>query len=119
MYTSDLANAARNGFNTLWDQKNSDQARIAIDGIQKGLRCCGSNGPSDWGINIPQSCCDEQTCHLLNAHSKGCGTLLYDFVNDSGLLIAWVAIVFAGIELVGVIFACCRKYFIDSDKKSY
>lgn len=122
MYAGELAAAAQRGFNKLWDNRNTDeQTRIAIDGIQRGIRCCGSNGPADWGLtSIPQSCCDESVCTILNAHQQGCATLLYDFVSTSGLLIAWVAIVFAGIELVGVIFACCLANSIrNANRRQY
>jgi hypothetical protein len=120
MYTGELANAARNGFDKLWQNKDrDDQTKIAIEGIQRGLRCCGSTGPSNWGLSIPSSCCDESVCTLLNSHQSGCGDLLYDFVSGSGLLIAWFAIVFAGIELVGVIFACCREYLIECANRDW
>jgi hypothetical protein len=113
MYTNDLASAAYNGFNKLWENRDNDQqTRIAIEGIQRGIQCCGaSNGPSDWGTSIPASCCAEgQTCTVQNSHPTGCARMIKDFVNQSGLIIAWVAVVFAGIELVGVIFACCCEY---------
>jgi hypothetical protein len=113
MYTEDLANAAKDGFGRLFDDRNNPSTGAAIDQIQRGLQCCGTTGPMSWGVNnIPQSCCnDAASCTLLNAHPTGCSTMLSDIVSGSGLLIAWFAIIFAGIELVGVIFACCRKYF--------
>ena len=110
MYTADLANAAKDGFQRLFDDRNTPATGAAIDQIQRGLQCCGTTGPATWGTSIPSSCCAETTCTIANSHPKGCSTLLYDFVNGSGLLIAWFSIIFAGIELVGVIFACCRKY---------
>ncbi|KAG5678520.1 hypothetical protein PVAND_008187 [Polypedilum vanderplanki] len=124
MYTGELAKAAENGFNKLWENRDTNnETRIAIEGIQRGLRCCGSAGPADWGLlNIPSSCCDDGViaCTVSNAHSDGCATLLSNFVNDSGLLIAWFAIVFAGIELVGVIFACCLANSIrNANRRQY
>jgi len=113
MYTADLANAAKDGFGQLFADRNSQSTAAAIDQIQRGLQCCGTTGPASWGVgSIPQSCCAEASCNLLNSHPTGCSTMLADFINRSGLLIAWFAIIFAGIELVGVIFACCRKYCI-------
>lgn len=110
MYTADLAKAASDGFGRLFDDRNNKPTAAAIDQIQSGLQCCGTTGPATWEANIPPSCCSEQTCTLQNSHSAGCSTVLADMVNSSGLMIAWFAIIFAGIELVGVIFACCRKY---------
>lgn len=109
LYTSDLATAAQNGFGKLWDNRSDPGTQQAIDGIQKALQCCGNSSPSDWGQSIPSSCCAEgtTTCLLSGAHPTGCRVKLYDIVSDSGMLIAWVAVVFGAFELVGVIFACC------------
>lgn len=45
MYTEDLADAARKGFDTLWNgkERNDESSIQAINGIQKGLQCCGKN----------------------------------------------------------------------------
>lgn len=109
MYTEDLANAAYDGFNKLFNQAQSSQeARIAVEGIQRGLSCCGSTGPASWGANIPDSCCaDGSQCTIANSFPNGCASTIHEVVNTSGLLIAWFAVCFAGIQLVGVIFACC------------
>lgn len=121
MYTADLAKAAKDGFGRLFDDRNNPSTGAAIDQIQRGLQCCGTTGPASWGIGqIPQSCCAEDSCNLLNSHQTGCSTMLADIVNGSGLLIAWFAIIFAGIELVGVIFACCLANSIrNADRRQY
>jgi CD63 antigen len=122
MYTADLANAAKDGFGRLFDDRNNPSTGAAIDQIQRGLQCCGTTGPLSWGLSVPQSCCADGTtsCNLLNAHQTGCSTMLADIVNGSGLLIAWFAIIFAGIELVGVIFACCLANSIrNADRRQY
>jgi len=108
MYTEELATAARNGFGTLWTERNDMRSAKAIDGIQQALQCCGSSGPADWGSNVPDSCCaSNASCSVNTAFSGGCGDTLFDLVNSSGKLIAWIAIVFGAFELVGVVFACC------------
>lgn len=101
MYTSELATAAQDGFVKLWDNRADPGTRQAIDGIQKALQCCGSNNPSDWGQSIPLSCCAEGTtqCLLGGAHPTGCRDKLYSLVRDSGMLIAWVAVVFGAFEV--------------------
>lgn len=109
MYTSDLAEIARKGFERLFNEANnsSQEANIAVGGIQRGLQCCGINGPGSWAT-IPDTCCEAgSNCNMQNSFQTGCATMIGDFITDSGLLIAWFAIVFAGIQLVGVIFACC------------
>lgn len=105
LFTSDLAQIANDGFGTLWENRNKnpndEKLNQAIDGIQRALQCCGHNGPQDWGLLVPASCCDEgtSTCTVLNAFPKGCGQLMSDFVMTSGNWIAWIAIVFAGFEV--------------------
>jgi hypothetical protein len=124
MYTSDLANIAHNGFITLFNQANnsqpSNEAMIAVGGIQRGLQCCGSTGPESWS-QIPDTCCEAgSNCTVNNSFSTGCANMIKEFVTDSGLLIAWFAVVFAGIQLVGVIFACCLSNSIrNAQRRQY
>lgn len=108
MYAADLADAAYNGFNKLFDNaQTSQEARVAVDGIQRGLSCCGSTGPSSW-TTIPDSCCEAGTqCTISNSFQNGCSNTIHELVKDSGLLIAWFSVCFAAVQLVGVIFACC------------
>lgn len=90
MYTEELASAARNGFTQLWNTKTDMKNAQAIDGIQQGLQCCGNSGPADWGVSVPNSCCaGNVSCNQSTAFNKGCGTVLFDLVNSSGILIAW------------------------------
>lgn len=112
MYTEDFANTAVKGFQRLFDDRANPGTGAALDQIQIGLQCCGTRGAHSWAPTpIPDSCCAVPQCTTINSH-PGCSDILHDIVRGSGLLIAWFAIIFAGIELVGVIFACCRKYLI-------
>ena len=111
MYTEDLARAAEKGFTTLWRdsvERPNDQAVLqAIFGIQRGIHCCGQNGPNDWtarpGFSVPDSCCEEGTatgtCNASNSFQSGCSQVLFELVKDSGLLIAWIAVSFAAFEV--------------------
>jgi hypothetical protein len=102
IYTEELATAARSGFRTLWDDQDR-KALEAVNGIQRSLQCCGYEGPADWALRggVPASCCADGTasCNVGNAFPKGCGSLLFDLVSGSGMLIAWIAIVFAAFEV--------------------
>lgn len=90
MYTEELASAARSGFEKLWNTRTDMKNSQAIDGIQQGLHCCGNRGPSDWGVSVPPSCCaNNVSCSQSDAFQSGCGSVLFDLVNSSGLLIAW------------------------------
>ncbi|CRL00126.1 CLUMA_CG013406, isoform A [Clunio marinus] len=125
IYTEELAQASVNGFQILWNQKQTSPSTMAvIDGIQTTLQCCGLNGPTDWANPpaIGRSCCpqDAQTCEIPNAFQTGCSEALRNSVEASGMLIAWFAVVFAGFELVGVIFACCLANSIrNSSRRQY
>lgn len=80
----------------------------AINGIQRALVCCGRTGPADWSPRaIPSSCCADGTtgtCTIANAFPTGCSQVLFDGVNSSGMLIAWIAAVFAAFEVRICIF---------------
>lgn len=121
LYTSTLAALAYEGFNKLFDQAQSSQeARMAVESIQKGFSCCGSSGPSSWS-SIPDSCCAAGTqCTISNSFENGCADTISQWVEDSGLLIAWFAVSFAAIQLVGVVFACCLANSIkNAERRQY
>lgn len=108
MYTDELASAAKKGFKGLWDNSvaNPEDRKVleAIHGIQRGLQCCGRAGPTDWILRpggVPSSCCEDgvNSCNVLNAFKSGCESLLGDVVSSSGMLIAWIAVVFAAFEV--------------------
>ena len=52
-------------FMTFVDDKFMDVSRMDLpsaklmDFIQSTWECCGKNGPADWGLNIPSSCCTK------------------------------------------------------------
>lgn len=117
MYSGDLAAGARDVFQKFWDSSlsnpNDRQTLEIINNLQRGLQCCGPTGPRDWTNRpappntVPTSCCtgDAQTCDINTANQNGCNQLLFDFVKGSGLLIAWIAIVFAGFEVRRIEFS--------------
>lgn len=122
LYTSTLSTMAYDGFNRLFIQAQQNQeARMAVESIQRQFSCCGSDGPASWGVNIPDSCCDAGTqCSISNSFQTGCATTIQGWVEGSGLLIAWFAVVFAAIQLVGVVFACCLANAIrNADRRQY
>lgn len=107
LYTEEFGQIAQTGFKTLWDDminRNDATSREAINGIQRGLQCCGNTGPRNWDENslpVPPSCCAEgvTNCNSGTAFQTGCGQLLTDLVTGSGMLIAWIAVVFAAFEV--------------------
>lgn len=103
IYTEELATGAQKGFRILWDDLDNPASREAVNGIQRGIQCCGYDGPLSWATRggVPSSCCaaDATTCTAINAFPKGCATVLHGLVSGSGMLIAWIAIVFAAFEV--------------------
>lgn len=82
---------------------NDPASTEAINGIQRGLQCCGNNGPTDWTLAVravPDSCCAPgSVCTVVTAFPNGCGTMLSEIVRTSGMLIAWIAVVFGAFEV--------------------
>ncbi|GJQ75615.1 hypothetical protein Trydic_g17694 [Trypoxylus dichotomus] len=75
----------------------------AVDFIQETLQCCG--------VHIappipPPSCCGGLDPCLF-PFPDGCSDRLYEFLNNSIMIIGIVAVVLAAIEFVGVILALC------------
>lgn len=108
MYTSELVETAKNGFKTLWNDSVARPTDVelqkTIHGIQHVLKCCGRSSADDWTGRpggVPVSCCDDgvTTCTVVNAFQTGCETLIGDIVKGSGMLIAWIAIVFGLFEV--------------------
>lgn len=106
MYTDELANASTEGMRKLWTGMLADDKKSteAFHGIQKGLHCCGLQGPADWTTNnraVPSSCCaeDSNSCTQTTAFANGCEKLVFDIVRGSGLLIAYIAVAFAAFEV--------------------
>jgi len=127
LYNSDLADAAENGFEKLWNdmtQQSDEKSSQAIFGIQTALHCCGNNAPVDWtdaSLAIPKSCCSDlsETCNASTPgfYNKGCGSTLNNLVTTLGSWIAWVALISGAFDLVGVIFACCLASSIRSSNR--
>lgn len=114
---SELQDTLNGQFNdTLMSFNSSSDARLAWKKIQSELKCCGINGPDDWKIiyvngTVPQSCCkDHQSCtreNSLNLYKDGCKTKLYALLDESALLLGFVGLGIAGVQLLGVCMGCC------------
>jgi len=120
VYIGDIQEATKIAIDRLWTKRTDEGGDKIWDGIQSTLRCCGLNGPTDWLLSTPASCCDGATiCTPLNAFKNGCRDTLNDFIYTSGNVIGAVALGVAGIELVGFIFACCLANSIRNQSRRY
>ncbi|XP_063698601.1 23 kDa integral membrane protein-like isoform X2 [Culicoides brevitarsis] len=119
VYQDDFRKGLEKGVRELFD--NVQGNREAVDAMQKALQCCGSEGPDFWSI-LPSSCCETQivgTCTKINAYQRGCVSKLREYAVDYSNYIAYVALGVAGVELLGLIFACCLATSIRNEKRRY
>lgn len=110
VYNRDIQAAAFQGWDRLWAGRQvADINQKTIDQIQRQLQCCGSELPLDYGAIPPASCCspDAQACNFIYAYQKGCKPTIQQLVHDYAQYIAYLSIIMAVVELVGVIFGCC------------
>lgn len=100
-----------------YDDKHSTLDK-AVDDIQKDLKCCGSDKPSDWETSpyykkhyfrYPDSCCDHPSqfgCFQLKSYKEGCLDKLTEEVKENLSYILGTAIGLAVLQLLGMIGAC-------------
>lgn len=77
---------------------------------------CGINGPNDWkriyiNTTVPSTCChllpeNVKQCTSVYASKEGCYPKLLNFLDTKSLLLGFVGIGIAVVQLIGVIFAC-------------
>jgi CD63 antigen len=105
---------------------NDDPLMESWNSMQQNLKCCGVEDYKDWGQTswttrenvVPKSCCrtvtegcsdrviyqsPEEATNTI--YTEGCLTLALNDIGVKYLLIG--AAVVAGVELLGIIFACC------------
>ncbi|KAK5644701.1 hypothetical protein RI129_006001 [Pyrocoelia pectoralis] len=107
-------------FSKLISEYNDKAVKEAVDLTHTELQCCGAKGKSDWGGNIPASCCEGSTgesCPAEKAYNIGCGEKLYNFLKKSFNVIGIVIIVIAAVELFGAIMALCLSSSIKNNER--
>ncbi|XP_033752589.1 CD151 antigen-like [Pecten maximus] len=111
-----------------------DDSTEAVDRIQRELHCCGYHGHIDWRSALyyqdvtlsdsrgrevlPSSCC----CDPVNApcnvaanmppdpsriYTKGCNTVLRDWIKTKLLIFGWGSFVCSSFQLMGIVLSCC------------
>ncbi|KAM3867693.1 leukocyte surface antigen CD53-like [Diretmus argenteus] len=88
-------------------RENSTSAFSDWDLVQKTLDCCGVYNVTDWGDQVPPSCCLTTPCDLLNPRyrQQGCLVKLKAWFEENFLSTGIVVIVVCIIEVLGMCFA--------------
>ena len=86
--------------------------------MQTSLQCCGIKDITDWGNNVPDSCCKQ--------YSPGCGKEYTEEKNEDGCLsilenkllsninnCIGVVIIVGIIQVTGIVLACCIVKHMD------
>ncbi|CAI5694851.1 leukocyte surface antigen CD53 [Oreochromis niloticus] len=99
----------RNGLNVAKANSthSTNSTRSDWDLVQKTLDCCGINNVTDWGNNVPESCCkpEESSCKNHKYRETGCLLRVKTFFEDHFLTIGVSVIVLCMIEVLGMCFA--------------
>ncbi|XP_023669177.2 leukocyte surface antigen CD53 [Paramormyrops kingsleyae] len=76
------------------------------DKLQKLFQCCGVHNATEWGQNIPHSCCQTSDCkNEPRLWEKGCYKKLKDNYEDNLLTIGAIVIVMCIIEVLAMCFS--------------
>jgi len=68
----------------------------AVDELQHKLKCCGSDGPSDWGTSLPAS------CHHEKNSSIGCKDKVIKWIEDNLDILGATALAMAILHILGI-----------------
>ncbi|ETN78805.1 tetraspanin family protein [Necator americanus] len=99
----------------------SSGVQMAWDQTQQTLSCCGVANSSDWSSlgAIPDSCCIETSSgcarELAPLHPGGCMEKVENWILINAALVGGASAVLAGLQVVGVCFACCLSKSILKD----
>lgn len=119
IYVGDAREAFKKGFAKLFEARDQPGNMEIINTIQSSLQCCGKNGPLDWFGNHPQSCCSTGTAPLCMPYTTGCQKSLGEFIDTAGVVLGWVSLGVAAVELIGLIAACCLANGIRNTQRRY
>ncbi|KAF3688301.1 Tetraspanin-7 [Channa argus] len=111
-----------------------DDRSLAVDGVQRRLRCCGVYNYTSWFSSvsfpvsgIPTSCCvnlsDCSGADLKNTtvaahkvYKQGCYELVTAFIESNMGIIAGVTFGIAFSQLIGMTLSCCLSRFINANQ---
>ena len=105
-----------------YGREKDEGATTAWNSIQADFKCCGIENQTDWKINntkLPDSCCTSQNAKSCETEedelwTKGCLTILSDFIRTKCILYCVVGAVIIMVQLIDVISA----FLLATDIKS-
>ncbi|KAF8792237.1 tetraspanin-7-like [Argiope bruennichi] len=129
IYRGKIQDGFKTGLNSSIAQYGDGRIRDRdVDMVQKYLKCCGVQDYADWyskwsNHSVPESCCvNKATCHYspvvdtTEIYTEGCYVKVVDFVNSNLGALLGGACGLAGLQLIGVILACCLAKYADKAK---
>lgn len=110
-----LSETIENKFQSAEKENSTDMD--FVNTLQKYGHCCGSEGPSFWGSNIPESCCNEyninsSVCSPEVAHPEGCKNKAVKLFAFFIFLIIISVLILAASEVISavlVIWHCTKR----------
>ncbi|XP_077418374.1 leukocyte surface antigen CD53 isoform X1 [Vanacampus margaritifer] len=110
LYENDIANWVEHDLNKGLEEakgNHSDVSRSEWDLVQKTFDCCGVHNVSDWGDNVPVSCClnDCTGSPTPQYRSTGCLDKMRSWFEENFLTTGISVIVLCIIEVLGMCFA--------------
>ncbi|XP_045785236.1 23 kDa integral membrane protein-like isoform X1 [Maniola jurtina] len=127
-YGESIKNSLVQSVNALFDKRAHDPSvDVVFNNIEQQLNCCGKNGPFDYGLALPKSCCPQMgvvgstinQCTAIDANKDGCAAVVGNLYETWNKPIAGIAIGVACVEIVGALFALCLANSIrNMDRRS-
>ncbi|XP_038559098.1 leukocyte surface antigen CD53 [Micropterus salmoides] len=85
--------------------KNSTRVMSDWDLLQDNFKCCGVKNFTDWGQDVPSSCCSGPCGKMPKYNEKGCLEMLKTFFEENFLTTGISVIVLCIVEVLGMCFA--------------
>lgn len=108
----DLANK---GYAGIIEFFKTNRNQPAIHEMQIKYECCGDASPKYWQ-ELPESCCLNGRCDVLNSHLIGCAPMFYNMIKTSGSVCQWTAL---GVSLAGIFGVILSRMIMKRHKKGF
>ncbi|CAL8262288.1 unnamed protein product [Boreogadus saida] len=131
-YESEIGTLLEKELNTgLKNEKENNSTKTDLESdwnlVQKTFNCCGVHNYSDWGVPVPQSCCENGLNKCLPSpkdpsepfYKQGCLGALKTWFEKNFLTTGIAVIVLCVVEVLGMCIAMTLFCHISSSGLSY